>query len=285
MHYNGLFENRTHASGKFNYNTYLCTIPKDFSLVTPHWHSELELIVIKKGVGIVWVDLQCYKVVAGDIIFVQSGGIHSIEQYQEETMEYENIFFPLSLLEGKKEDGCTGKYLEPFAQGKYKCPTHISSSEPYHHQVWSHVERLDSQNKIKAFGYELFIKSELLALFATLVTQGKIVSKKEPTQVVDKVKEIVDYIDTRYNQPITVEQVAKYVGFSTSHFMRFFRENMGTTMVDYLTTFRLEKASRLLLQTDKTVLAISLDCGFSNLSYFNRVFKRKYRKTPSAYRR
>ena len=66
--------------------------------------------------------------------------------------------------------------------------------------------------------------------------------------------------------------------------MRYFKENMGTSFVDYLRDYRLTMAARLLLVSDDTVLSIAEEVGFDNLSYFNRAFKKKYGVTPREYR-
>ena len=63
-------ETKTHTPDDFPYNTYLCSIPLDFKSVNLHWHNEVEIIVIKKGCGIVNVNLVSYSVEAGNIIFV-----------------------------------------------------------------------------------------------------------------------------------------------------------------------------------------------------------------------
>ena len=59
-------EAKTHTSHDFPYNTYVCAIPLDFHYVPIHWHEEMEIIVIKKGAGIVTVNLVPYDVAAGD---------------------------------------------------------------------------------------------------------------------------------------------------------------------------------------------------------------------------
>ena len=84
---------------------------------------------------------------------------------------------------------------------------------------------------------------------------------------------------------ITVAEIADRVEFSESHFMRYFKENMGTSFVDYLKDYRLTMAARLLLVSDDTILSIAEEVGFDNLSYFNRAFKKKYGVTPREYRR
>ena len=69
-------------------------------------------------------------------------------------------------------------------------------------------------------------------------------------------------------------------GYSASHFMRWFRQVTGTSFIRYLNQFRLEKAFLELKNTDKTVLEISHETGFDNLSNFNRLFKKQFQMTP-----
>ena len=89
--YQNYHETKSHTTAEFPYNTYLCSIPKDFPSVPLHWHAELELIVIKKGRGIVSADLERRSVTSGDIILIRPRQLHSIEQDQSYIMEYENI--------------------------------------------------------------------------------------------------------------------------------------------------------------------------------------------------
>ena len=66
--------------------------------------------------------------------------------------------------------------------------------------------------------------------------------------------------------------------------MRFFKQAMNASFMDYLIDHRLTMAAHMLLTTNESILIIATDCGFDNISYFNRRFKRKYDTTPRAYR-
>ena len=67
--------------------------------------------------------------------------------------------------------------------------------------------------------------------------------------------------------------------------MKFFKCHMGTGFIDYLNDYRLVMAERLLRSSDNSVLEIAVQSGFDNLSYFNRIFKRKYGTSPGKYRK
>ena len=69
------------------------------------------------------------------------------------------------------------------------------------------------------------------------------------------------------------------------HFMKFFKKHMGVPFVCYLNDYRLTMAARALAETQEDVLTVALDAGFPNVSYFNRLFKRKFQMTPLEYRK
>jgi len=67
--------------------------------------------------------------------------------------------------------------------------------------------------------------------------------------------------------------------------MKFFKSAMGCSFVSYLNDYRLTMVTRLLTTSDSSILVIAFECGFDNLSYFNRQFKKKFGITPFEYRR
>ena len=101
----------------------------------------------------------------------------------------------------------------------------------------------------------------------------------------DKMKIIMKHVENHYMEKISIADIAEVAGFSESHFMRYFKETMGTSFIDYLREYRLTMAARLLLASDASILSISEEVGFDNLSYFNRAFKKEYGITPSQYRK
>lgn len=116
LEYENYQEKKSHGDVAFPYTTYPCSIPLDFASVPVHWHDEMEIIYIKKGRGLITVDLKQYVVSAGSILFIIPGQLHSIEQYELESMEYENIIFKLDILISKQTDACSSDYF-PAAFG------------------------------------------------------------------------------------------------------------------------------------------------------------------------
>ena len=151
---------------------------------------------------------------------------------------------------------------------------------------------------IKGWLYQLFfiLESEILApdkmheITTCDLPQQKnsAVSSRKNGYFKENTKEklclITDYIANYYPQKISIEQIAAVCGFSSSHFMKFFKLYMGKPFIAYLNEYRLIRAAHLLCASDDDILAISLECGFENVSYFNRLFLREYHMTPSKFR-
>lgn len=122
---------KRHTEDQFPYNTYLCTIPDDFTEVPVHWHEEAEFIVIQKGSGTVFVDLTHYHVTAGDIIIVLPGHLHAIREISGQKMEYENIIFVRNYYPPITTTSVLKNFCIHCSQGKFKqsstfthvCPT------------------------------------------------------------------------------------------------------------------------------------------------------------------
>lgn len=279
-------EDKKHTEVAFPYNTYLCSIPLDFSSVPVHWHEEMELIVVKKGRGLVTLDRESRLLEAGQAVIVLPGQLHGIRQYQQERMEYENIIFRLEMLLPKEGDVCGPKFLEPYRDGKLLYSAWIDGSALYHEEMLECIRKMDELSEQRPRGYPLAVKGWLFQFFFLLF------SRVEPTlaeegreKSLDKMKRILRRIEVDYGKPLSIKEMAEFSGFSESHFMKFFKNHMGVPFVSYLNDYRLTLAARALAEGQEDVLTVAMDVGFSNVSYFNRLFKKKFRMTPLEYRK
>ena len=279
-------EDKKHTEVAFPYNTYLCSIPLDFSSVPVHWHEEMEFIVVKKGRGLVTLDRESRLLEAGQAVIVLPGQLHGIRQYQQERMEYENIIFRLEMLLPKEGDVCGPKFLEPYRDGKLLYPAWIDGSALYHEEMLECIRKMDELSEQRPRGYPLAVKGWLFQFFFLMF------SRVEPTlaeegreKSLDKMKRILRRIEVDYGKPLSIKEMAEFSGFSESHFMKFFKNHMGVPFVSYLNDYRLTLAARALAEGQEDVLTVAMDVGFSNVSYFNRLFKKKFRMTPLEYRK
>lgn len=280
-------EKKRHGDPSFPYITYLCSIPLDFPCVILHWHDELELIYIKKGRGIVRVDLESSPVSAGDIVLVLPGQLHSIYPADQSAMEYENILFHSSLLLSRHNDLCSREFLDPLFSGTLCVPAFLTRRLEVYPRLAACIDAADEICKSFPMAYPFAIKSQLFQFFYLLFSCCSQQGASRPRQdlrSLDKIKQILVYIEEHYQEPIRIEDAAGALHISPSHFMKYFKQAMGCSFISYLNEYRLSKASRLLLRSSAPILEIAQETGFDNLSYFNRIFKQKFGTTPSRYR-
>jgi len=99
-----------------------------------------------------------------------------------------------------------------------------------------------------------------------------------------RILKVKNYISKNYTDELRLPQLAQIAGMSPSAFSRFFKLHTGRNLSDYIIDIRLGYAARMLVDTSRSISEISFQCGFNNLSNFNRIFKRKKGCAPSEFR-
>ena len=112
----------------------------------------------------------------------------------------------------------------------------------------------------------------------------ELVYSSQDARKVSQIRPAINYIDANYNKPIILADVAKASHLSISRLAHIFKEQMGITIIDYLTSVRIERAKQLLLATDQNCTEICFQVGYNNQSYFTRTFKGLVGMTPRQFR-
>ncbi len=100
----------------------------------------------------------------------------------------------------------------------------------------------------------------------------------------ERIREIYALVDERYQNKITVEEVARSCNLTKPAFCRYFKKATGNTFIGFLNQYRISQAKRLLL-TGKNISETCYECGFESLSYFNRTFKKITEENPSEFKK
>jgi Response regulator containing CheY-like receiver domain and AraC-type DNA-binding domain len=101
----------------------------------------------------------------------------------------------------------------------------------------------------------------------------------------EQLLQIQQYIEEHYNEALSLTQLANHFHFSYNYLSTFLSENLTTSFSEYVKTLRLERAKQLLTETDMNLSEISESVGYSDLSYFSKLFKKEFQLAPSKYRR
>lgn len=281
-------ETKSHGTPLFPCAVYSTVIPSTLICYPTHWHTEMEVILVKAGMGTVIINFIPHLLQEGDILVIPPGLLHSIEQKDNLFFSYYTLLFDLNMLVSGTSDICSINFIMPLIKGKNLLPVKIGSEVPASGELQVCLTQLIQCHFKRPTGYELYVKSHLFQLLFLLVTHRLLVTQDfsiTATHEMRKLKIVIGYIEANYFRNITLEEVSRLLNYSTSHFMKFFKSHTDTSFITYLNNYRLNVASELLLTTNLAILNISEQVGFENHSYFIRSFKRKYHLTPAAFRK
>lgn len=278
-------ENAQHGEHMFPLKKYITTLSELFPSVSAHWHDEAELTLILRGSCTYQVHLDTYKVSEGDILFVPPAVLHSISPLSSGGMCSETYVFHMNFLGANSADICAVKYLTPLTNQKLILPCLIGKDHPGYKEIRKLFREISHTYRKAPAGYELLLRSLLLRVIYTLLPYGDEAAchSSLETEHTAKLKLVLEYIGEHYAEELSIPDLARICFFSEYHFMRFFKKYVGTSCLEYIKNLRLEKAAELFTQGEQSVLDTALCCGFGNLSYFYREFKKKYGMTPKKF--
>ncbi len=169
----------------------------------------------------------------------------------------------------------TGKCIPEF-RGEYYELTH-EIPELVKNYIYEHTQR--------RLGYES-ICSSLETIIINMILRCIIGEKIEliGLNVRFEVEKAVQYMYQNMHHKITLDDLANASQMSVSRFSFIFKEQLGLSPMEYLNDLRLERARKMLLLGNKSILEISQECGFGSTSYFTTRFSKKLGCTPSSYR-
>ncbi len=247
-----------------------------------HWHNEFEIIRIIEGELKIKLNNRTFHAMAGDIIFINPETVHSGEPRE---CVYECLDFYLDFL----SVGCEGcKYFfESLMHGEYIIKEHIKSDDAFLHHI---VDEIFETMKNKSKGYKFRVIGGLYRLFGEIIDKRYYVNNGafgEPAEDKHtlKLKSVLSFMRDNFDKQITLKNMADAADMSPKYFCYFFKEMTQKSPVEYLNTYRIEKASKMLINSNKSVTEIAYSCGFNDLSYFIKTFKEHKGITPAKFRK
>ncbi|WP_153043021.1 response regulator transcription factor [Neobacillus mesonae] len=159
-------------------------------------------------------------------------------------------------------------------------------------KIFENVQRAINLG-LSAFLLKPVLRSELKRIFERIIVHSL---SKETNQLIGRnevhvkpdfanpIESSIQYIQKHFKEPITLNMVADSVYLSPSHFSRLFKEEMGVTFIEYLTSYRVEQSKSLLKMTSLPIEVIAHQMGFTTAGYFATTFRKSEGCTPSKYR-
>jgi AraC-like DNA-binding protein len=254
-----------------------------------HQHPEWQLTLIKKGKGNLMVGDYLGRFEPGDM-FLFSANIPHVFRCDSEYFDFSSDKYSLgfslyfdfqalgeSLLELEEFSGLL--QWKQHIKGCYKI---IGEAKSKIMETFNDIAEKEGLNKI----LEALNTLNYLQKREDLVLLNKLIPHKDYTETEGKrMGKVMSYILSECRHNISLQEVADIANLSKEAFCRFFKERTGKTFTEFLSQVRIHQACQLLQDSDITISQIAFQCGFQNLSYFNRTFKKYQGETPKDNRR
>ena len=166
--------------------------------------------------------------------------------------------------------------IQPLLQPGVPSYFLLSKGEPWQAEVlarlweaWHAVDEEpdDYENRVR------YLLSAALHTLAAHCPVGECRSSRQEQVAAQRMKQMLRFVEEHYAEELTVERIADSVALSESACLRSFRQLLGTTPIQYVKQYRIEKAAGLLLTTRLRTGEIGAECGFTDLSYFTKTFR------------
>lgn len=232
-----------------------------------NWHENIEILYVTEGEGFIKTSNEQYSAEKGDIFVINSYSPHNGNSNS-------NLKYFCFIIDN---EFCL---FNGFDTNKYLYQTKINDKK-----ASEFIENIINELNEKSSLQECAVKTNVLNLLLYITKNYCLENTNTPrhTKNADIIKTAIGYIRSHFNERLTVEQIADEVGLSKYYFSREFKRLTGLTVVTYMNYVKCENAKKL-LKTDKySVNDVCELCGFDNLSYFAKTFKKFMGTTPSGY--
>ena len=234
-----------------------------------NWHESIEIIYVDDGDGFIVCDFQEYSITRGDIFVINSDVLHSLR-----TDSYMSFYYLIIDSEFCKYNGLSVSKIS--FEGRIRDSWAISMFAAILRTYTDKGEFYSPKLRAKVLDFAVYLCEKY----------GETVSERERRQDknFDNIRTAIIYIRDNLREKISVDYLAQMSGMSKYHFIREFKRITHYTPVMYINIVRIEMARRLLTEKKYRIGEVSEICGFDNLSYFTKTFKKYTGTTPSELR-
>ena len=250
-----------------------------------HWHGPVELFYMESGCLEYETPHGKQIFPAGSGGFVNANVLHTSRwrRGDEQNVQLLHLFDPV-LLCGEQGSRMEEKYMLPLtASGVELIP--LFPEDPVQREILQEIRCAFDLGESE-WGYEFRLREKLSAIWLQLLELAgadRRIAGERPED--GQIKLLMVYIHRNFEQDISVEQLAQQAHISKRACFRLFREQLHMTPMEYLLSYRLQQACRMLRNTRVSVTQIAQNCGLGSSSYFGKKFREHHGCTPMEYRR
>jgi AraC-like DNA-binding protein len=263
--------------------TMFTRVKKEFDFPL-HYHEEYELNFILNAQGAKRIVGDSIEVIeAQELVLVGPMQVHAwfthlccSNEITEITIQWHKDLFDEKFLH-RNQLGFIRNMLERSVKG-------IAFSKETIQAIMPRLQKLNQKNGFDGV-MELFSILHDLSISRNIRTLSDVTFNQDKLNYNSRrIEKAFEFMNKNYDKAITLKDVSKLVDMTEVSFSRFIKKRTGKTFIDSLNEIRLGHATRMLIDTTHSVAEISYNCGFNNISNFNRIFKKKKKCTPKEFR-
>lgn len=272
-------EVKKHGTENFPIELYCLNNAHSKYLMTAHWHKSIEFIRVISGTLSLRLDERIYQLNSGDYFIANIEVVHSAVP---KNCIYECVGIEIDFLNS------TNSFMKNFINDLSIKNIFINEKIQDENTI-SILENLFETLKNKPKGFQFTSTGLIFQFFGIIFEKGlysTLIPKNNDTinKNLIKLKKSLAFIRENYDQQITLEDITATTGFSTKYFCKFFKSFTDKTPIDYLNFYRIEMACKKITNSDASITEIAYSCGFNDLSYFIKTFKKIKGITPRKYK-
>jgi len=253
-----------------------------------HWHDELEAGVVTEGTALLSAGAKRLTIPAGDGFFLNAGVLHSIRAAGAAGCRLRTVVFHPRLVGGGMESAFWQKYLLPLLKNPALDAVPLRRTEAWEADALRRVAEAWEADEAEQDGYEFAMRGALSGLILALhrrVPAGDSVQPRKLLNDSERLKRMLRYIQDHFSEELTLEAVAGSAAVSKSECLRCFRSVVKATPFQFIMQYRLQKAAELLSDPRLKIIDAAEACGFRDMSYFAKAFRRFKGVTPGEYQK
>lgn len=250
-----------------------------------HYHTRFEITVVNSGSGVYTTEKSVYPMREGDVFVFSSNEVHSITKVEASGISITNLHFEPRYINGEFSESFGDSYAMfcffHAANFSNRIPSESAGILREHHNAIAEEFKKQEEH------YSLAIHSHLYFILIELLRKhGYRMLNLPQSSILDFLK-VYDYIDKHIDEPLKLSEISALVGITPNYFSHKFKESNGISLWEYITSKRIEKSVKMILDLDNrhTILEIALQCGFNNTVNFNKAFKKLKGFTPAELRK
>lgn len=291
---NDLQELKVHGNLEFPVMIYSVVLSQMYlKIIRWHWHPEIEMIYVQEGKVEVMIDEESFILTPGQGIFINQNVLHAFHHVEGYDAVFFSLVFHPAMIFGYGKASLSVKYLSPILENPSMQYLILSNDDPHTAPLIQYMKNVRDHYTSSEYGYELICKANICHLWNELLKvphdqTDTVVKPKRIHNDEQRIKDAIIYIEQHYAEPITLDDIARSIPISKSECCRCFKRILHQTPFEYLMKYRIFQAAKLIQHQDPSANSISnlaITVGFGNISYFNKVFKRYLKMTPSEYKR